>query len=233
MAGFASYARTIKTNTGRDVVPKVYRTTSPMELAREAPGQNNADVSASVARNAKTAQVGLERYAPSVAENLAGDVLRAAPKALGVIGKLAIPLTVAATAGGAAYQGFKKYKEGGSSGDIARAAFWGGLDSLSVGLANWAAGRGVDGTPIAPSFQAQSAPPRPGKDQSSARLPNAAARSFAVANTKFETAQRRQAQEKQAPENGANGNGRRGFQIPKVQAAAQQAQGHNYSGSEE
>lgn len=39
--------------------------------------------------------------------------------------------------------------------------------------------------------------------------------------------------DKPPPENGPNGNGLRGFQIPKVQAAAQAAKGTNYQGTEE
>lgn len=56
---------------------------------------------------------------------------------------------------------------------------------------------------------------------------NAASQHYADSHMTGETAQ------KQPPTYGANGDGRKGFQIPKVQAAAQAAKGNNYQGPEE
>ncbi len=58
---------------------------------------------------------------------------------------------------------------------------------------------------------------------------------FKAANRAYEDAhmQSHGAEENGPPEYGINGNGMRGFQIPKVQAAAQRAKGNNYTGPEE
>ncbi len=49
----------------------------------------------------------------------------------------------------------------------------------------------------------------------------------------FTARQQRQTAEKQPAVNGPNGNGKRGFQIARVQAAAQAAKGNTYSGPED
>lgn len=56
---------------------------------------------------------------------------------------------------------------------------------------------------------------------------------FGQQNRAFEKQSRAPAAEKEPPQYGARGNGMRGFQIAKVQAAAQRAKGNNYQGPEE
>ena len=166
-------------------------------LPELAPGQRSIDTSASVARNAAVAQKGIAAI-PMVAGSTMADIAHAAPKALSVLGKMAVPLTAVAAGGEAIYQGIKGYQKDGVVGAVEGAA-WGAADSISLGLFNWAMGRNADGTKSAPSGPAgNTEPPRV--------MTAVQKKDFARANQTYE---RRQAASKDEGEQG-NGNHNRG-----------------------
>lgn len=185
----------------------------PNEMPQRIPGQRTADTSASVSRNAAVVEKGVSKI-PTIAESVMADIARAAPKALNVIGKMAVPLTVAAAGGEAVYQGVKRYQNGeGIEGAVSGAA-WGAADSISLGLFNWAMGRNSDGTKNMPSGPA-------GSKDSPRQMTPGQQKTFSNANQRFET--RRAAQGDADQGNGNHNRGTRNESNLKAIIAARQA----------
>lgn len=124
--------------------------------------------------------------------------------AMAVVGKAALPLSIAGTA---AYYGWRAMQEGKGVSGTAKAAAWGALNgAIPVDLAMQAYGA-IKGDKPAPGATAQARQPAPSAEQTQA---------FTSLNEKFQSS---------GPQPEANGEGKRGYANPKTQRAAQEARG--------
>lgn len=195
------------------------------------------DVTASVARNVAVVGKGVNTFGHMIADPLGSKIVSVGQKTLPALGKLALPLTIAAAGTAAVLEGYKGYQKNGAIG-AAKGAVRGAADSMTLGLASWAYNKVAHGGSSKPgenipdqttkTIVAWAAEGKGGRS-SLPSLSGSEAQSFSKASKTYEAKRQSSA----PPDKPQSTPGRRGFQNPKVQAAAQRAKGNNYTGPEE
>lgn len=194
------------------------RPTGPVKEARH---PNTMDVTAALSRHAALSTKVVSKTVPAMTgPGMIASLARAAPKAAPILGKLALPLTVAAATGAAVNGAIKGFERDGVTG-AAKGAIRGAADSVTLGLASWAYDKAKKGMGFEDrDMQA------PSNDQVAEQFSH-----FSSANKSFAGKQRAQSAAPQGPaQTKPAAGGPRGWANPNVQAAAQAARGAQYSG---
>lgn len=194
------------------------RPTGPVKEARH---PNGMDVTAALSRHAALTTKVVSKTVPVMTgPGMIASLARAAPKAAPILGKLALPLTIAAATGAAVNGAIKGYERDGIAG-AAKGAVRGAADSVTLGLASWAYEKAKKGM----GFEDRDLR-KPSNEQVAEQFSH-----FSTANKSFADKRAQSAAPKDpAQSKPSGGGGPRGWANPNVQAAAQAARGAQYSG---